>query len=48
MTKSFVTIGFQQRGRSLVADQPRLSKTAEIAVDPCETTFGKQGWHGGV
>ena len=33
MTKSFVTIGFQQRGRSLVADQPRLSKTAEIAID---------------
>lgn len=33
MTKSFITIGFTQRGRSLVADQPRLSKTAEIAVD---------------
>lgn len=33
MTKSFVTIGFTQRGRSLVADQPRLSKTAEIAVE---------------
>jgi hypothetical protein len=33
MTKSFITIGFQQRGRSLVPDQPRMSKTAEIAVD---------------
>jgi hypothetical protein len=33
MTKSFITIGFTQRGRSLVADQPRLSKTAEIAVE---------------
>lgn len=33
MTKSFVTIGFTQRGRSLVADPPRLSKTAEIAVE---------------
>lgn len=33
MTKSFVTIGFQQRGRSLVADQPRMSKSAEIAIN---------------
>lgn len=33
MAKSFVTIGFAQRGRSLVADVPRLSKTAEIAVE---------------
>lgn len=33
MAKSFITIGFTQRGRSLVADQPRLSKTAELAVE---------------
>ncbi|MBX9458070.1 MAG: hypothetical protein KL863_19730 [Rhizobium sp.] len=32
MTISYVTIGFMRRGRVLVADQPRLSKTADIAV----------------